>query len=671
MSAFQQWFIVYAFLWAGGTVYAQTTDSLQMYRPTVDELLQKGVGGSIEANVSVAGFQETSLRETPGIVTLITAEEIRQSGAQDLIELLRLVPGLDFAHNYENAIGLGVRGNFAEEGKFLLLLDGLTINETSFGNLTFGQRLPLQNIERIEIIRGAGSAIYGGLAALAVINIITKKAADREGVYVALNGGAAAGRLGQMSALLQTNQRYRNDLELNASVWLNQGVRSPVNTTDPTGQYTFNYADSTRIQTFHTNIGLQYKGFEARLIHNNYQYQTLFNNLTVLQQDYLLQTRYQWNPTERLFLSHTASWRQHRPWWYSNFQGLPSEQRSIYEGYKTLNNRYLANTVAAYAWSNTLTTVLGTEFFVDQATYQVPGLVFYNNEPTLYLSNIAAFAELDFRPKFANFLIGARFDKQSTVNPAFVPRVAITKALKHWHFKLLYNNAFKAPTIQNIQFSDNNNIRPERIRNLEAEVGYRLSESFAIVANIYDIQITDPIVYVIDLQTSEEFYGNIGQTGTQGLELEFRWRKNGRLGLTANYSFYQTINNTIANYAIEGMPNLLLGFPAHKITALGFYNFGKNLSINVSALYFSDKYTYLFFDTARTDFRLQPFAGGTLLNANLRHERFGLQGLTLMLGIQNALAADQWLVNANTNGYEPLPLARRGFFFQLAYELGK
>lgn len=131
------------------------------------------------------------MRESPSIISLITKEEISKSGARDLIDVLRLVPGIDFGMDIEGVVGIGMRGNWANEGKVLVLLDGQEMNEIiSAGNM-FGNHYPIEQIKKIEVIRGPGPAIYGGYAEYGVVNIITHQAED-------INGITISGTYGQM-----------------------------------------------------------------------------------------------------------------------------------------------------------------------------------------------------------------------------------------------------------------------------------------------------------------------------------------------------------------------------------------------------------------------------------------------------------------------------------------
>lgn len=78
------------------------------------------------------------------------------------MQVLQLIPGFDFGVDVEGIVGIGVRGNWAHEGKVLMLWDGLEMNEDLYSTLQFGGHYPVGQIKRIEIIRGPGSAIYGG-----------------------------------------------------------------------------------------------------------------------------------------------------------------------------------------------------------------------------------------------------------------------------------------------------------------------------------------------------------------------------------------------------------------------------------------------------------------------------------------------------------------------------
>ena len=164
----------------------------------------------LELKLTVASASEnkaTSLRETPGIVSLITAQDIRDSGARDLMDLLRLVPGFFFSFDTLGLVGSGLRGNWSQEGKILLIIDGVDQNELLYTTLQYGHHYPIHDIKQIEIIRGPGSAIYGGYAEMAVINITTRTGSDLRGGKVTTNYG----RLGSHDARTNIGVSYGDE----------------------------------------------------------------------------------------------------------------------------------------------------------------------------------------------------------------------------------------------------------------------------------------------------------------------------------------------------------------------------------------------------------------------------------------------------------------------------
>lgn len=153
------------------TVFAETDP----YALSLEELMN--------VPVAISSRKALSQRDTPSIVTVITGEEIRNSGARDLIDVLRHVPGMDFRMSVSNGVSLGMRGHIGADGRIMMLVDGIEVNEHRYGSAIFGQGFPVEQIARIEIIRGSASALYGGSAELGVINIITRSAEELNGFH--------------------------------------------------------------------------------------------------------------------------------------------------------------------------------------------------------------------------------------------------------------------------------------------------------------------------------------------------------------------------------------------------------------------------------------------------------------------------------------------------------
>src|SRR5207302_9180666 len=126
---------------------------------------------------------EEKLSEAPAAIYVVTQEDIRRSGLTTIPELLRLVPGLDVARVNGNQWAISARGfNNQYANKLLVLVDGKAVYTPSFGGVFWNaQDVVLEDVDRIEVIRGPGATLWGANAVNGVINITTKSAKDTQG----------------------------------------------------------------------------------------------------------------------------------------------------------------------------------------------------------------------------------------------------------------------------------------------------------------------------------------------------------------------------------------------------------------------------------------------------------------------------------------------------------
>lgn len=150
---------------------------------SIDELMQM--------EVSSASRKSQSLSDTAAAAFIISQEDIRRSGATSIPEILRLAPGLEVAQSDANHWAITARGfNGKYANKLLVLIDGRTVYTPLFSGVLWNlQDTLLEDIERIEVIRGPGAVMWGSNAVNGVINIITKKAKDTQGNLIVAGGG--------------------------------------------------------------------------------------------------------------------------------------------------------------------------------------------------------------------------------------------------------------------------------------------------------------------------------------------------------------------------------------------------------------------------------------------------------------------------------------------------
>ncbi|MCB0267561.1 MAG: TonB-dependent receptor plug domain-containing protein [Calditrichaeota bacterium] len=168
--------------------------------------------------VSAAAKYEQSVSDAPASVTVITSVEINNYGFQTLQDVFQIIQGF-YTSDDHNYTYLGVRG-FSRptdyNNRILLLVNGHALNENVYGSAAIGTELGgfnLASIDRIEIIRGPGSALYGTNAMFAIINIVTQKGKTIDGLEIRAEYGSHNFLVG--SALF--GKKYANGLDVTFS----------------------------------------------------------------------------------------------------------------------------------------------------------------------------------------------------------------------------------------------------------------------------------------------------------------------------------------------------------------------------------------------------------------------------------------------------------------------
>lgn len=151
--------------------------------------LSLGELGNIE--VTTTSKEPEAIWKTPAAIYVLTQQDIRRSGATSIPEALRLVPGVEVARITSNSWAVGIRGFGSGFSKsVLVLIDGRSVYTPLFAGVDWNQQnVDLEDVERIEVIRGPGGTIWGSNAVNGIINIITKNAKDTRGSYASTTAG--------------------------------------------------------------------------------------------------------------------------------------------------------------------------------------------------------------------------------------------------------------------------------------------------------------------------------------------------------------------------------------------------------------------------------------------------------------------------------------------------
>jgi iron complex outermembrane recepter protein len=164
------------------------------------DLANESLENLMNIQVTSVSRTEQKLSQTAAAVFVITQEDIARSGATNIPDLLRMVPGMDVAQINANAWAISVRGfDQRFSNQLLVLVDGRSVYTSSFGGVYWDVLdVPLQDIDRIEVIRGPGASVWGANAVNGVVNIITKKASETQGATVVAGGGALGTGFGEL-----------------------------------------------------------------------------------------------------------------------------------------------------------------------------------------------------------------------------------------------------------------------------------------------------------------------------------------------------------------------------------------------------------------------------------------------------------------------------------------
>ncbi len=658
-------------------ILAQTGDSTAADH-SLEELIHlkaqtdaSGLQQMLNENVAASSRKALSSRETPGIVTIITQEEIRYSGARDLVDLLRFVPGVDFATDQSFITGIGMRGNWASEGKVLLLVDGQEYNEILYQSVPYGNKFPLEQIARIEIIRGPGSAVYGGTAEFGVINIITKGAAGQQTFSISETYGTLPDSYGRWNRSAGLSKSIGKKGHADVAIFNGKSIAAD--------QISYDYfADTAGIalpadiaqhsatDATNLNVGLRYGSTQVRAIYDRFHiehpwYLTDYSHL-------FLSVGHNLRVGRQLTVTPLLSYTNQTPW--ETTDAADTESESLF---RINARRSKASITALYDISRRVNLTFGGEYFKDYAQNQRGENYFGEGQNQVQYHTASVFAQGLVKHRIANLTLGFRYDKHSAFGSAFVPRFALTKRIDNFHFKALYSHAYRAPGILNINL--NPAIRPERSRVTELELGYQFTPDMLLSVNAFNVQTKDVIIYFDQTTTDStgtehtiEEYRNYDLTGSRGLEAVYQLRKE-RWHLNLGYSFYRTLSNATADaYQVPGQPSVFLAFPAHKITLQGSVSPTRHLRVSPSILYFSERYGFTALDE-EDNYLLSRSAPHALVNLYVSYDDLLVKGLDLGVGAYNLLNSRQPMYRAYEGYIDSMPGRSRELLLKLTYHL--
>jgi outer membrane receptor protein involved in Fe transport len=603
-----------------------------------------------QAATQVASFAVTQLKDSPAVVTVISGEDIRAVGARDLIDILNLVPGFFLGVDIEGVVGPGFRGMWGHEGKILLIIDGKEMNELLFSNMQLGNEFPVELIDRVEVVRGPGSVIYGGNAELAVINVVTRGLQGSTDVMATATYGQITGANqfgnGYGRRKITASGRLVVDsvpgLSSFGSVSIGQGQRSVRTYFDNAGGSATLEGQSALDPTV-VQAGVGYRDVQATFLYQHLATTNIDGFGAVLAP--ALRVSFDalhgelvgtFHPNNRLEIVPRFNVSYQTPWRAQEDANDLFYDKSV----RRLRGRLLGR----WAALDQLQITAGGDAIFDHGSLNAPAGTGqqsqFNGADTVDYQTFGGYLELFSENPVVNVAAGARYDHLSTIGGKLVPRLVLLRSFGHLSLKGLSSLSFRTPSLENISSSvGTSKIRPESTRIFEFEAAWDLTPEQRFSANIYDVLIEAPIAYTHDPVTNTDGYLNLGRQGTRGLELSYRLRSR-LVRLEANYSFYSpSVSDNVPPYTVPGHSEQFLAAPAHRASARATFRPWEWLGISPSVVFLGERFTRGNPGTTGAETAV-ALPAQLLANLFVYSDNVGVRGLTIGLGLYNIFGAD-------------------------------
>lgn len=528
------------------------------YDEDVEKLLPLSLEELMGVKVSISTNTKQSLSKAPSVVSLITAEDIKATGTTNLMEILQSVPGIYIKNNLFGFKPL-ITFRGASGANVLLMVNGAPAKDLVWSPGIFWKGMPANMIERVEIIRGPGSALFGSDASAGVINVITKAAAT----IGQSEAGARAGSFDTQSGWVQHGTQWNGfDIAFTADLSHTDGhnphiAKDRISTPPQAARYGWDnqdlhfaigkdswrlLADSTR----HSNVEIGLTGAAVldpltRANDSLASLALLYNNESFAR-DWGLNAELRYREME--YSSGNGFWERPPGFVPANFNDLNSAERrlnfeasGLYRGIRS----HALRVGGGYVWQDL--------YRVRQLINGVPG----NFAPELPRRNNYLFVQ-DVWSVAADWELtaGARYDNYSDFGGTLNPRLALVwQSTEKLTTKLMYGQAFRAPSYLELHSATsanipNPNLKPETSKTWDLSFSYLATRDLRLGVNAYRFERRD----VIAPDPVSNKFENFDRYLTRGIELEAQWKASRTMMLSGRLSQMSDVDSPLRDLAI-------------------------------------------------------------------------------------------------------------------------
>ncbi len=503
--------------------------------------------------VYAASKYEQKVTEAPSSVSIVTADDIKKYGHRTLADILRSVRGFyvtyDRNYSYVGVRGVGRSGDY--NNRILLLVDGHRINDNLYDQAPLGTELPVDVdlIERVEVIRGPGSSLYGSNAFFAIINVITRRGEDIDGVEMS----GDAGSFDTFQGRVTYGKSFNNGIEalFSGSYYDSNGDRLFFKEFD-TSANNNGITDHTDYDRFYNTL--------AKLSYRDFTLEGVYSSRT----KGIPTASFGADFNDRRNRTTDSHWLADLKYARSLGESADVTGRLFYDSYD-YDGDYVYNGIVnrdlgrGRWWGGELQTavklfdrhrlIAGSEFRdnIRQDQQNFDESPFPSKLSDRRDSRIWALYLQDEYTIFNNLILnaGVRYDHYSTFGSTVNPRLAlIYTPLAGTVFKFLYGSAFRAPNVFELYYNlpsqnvkGNPNLGPEKIRTYELIYEQYIGNHIRGTISGFYNNIDNLIVQVTDQADGFFVFKNLSRAQADGVETELEAKFDNGLTGRASYTF--------------------------------------------------------------------------------------------------------------------------------------
>ncbi len=611
---------------------------------SLDELLDLDMTDLVRLKVVSALKQPETINRVPATVRVITAEEIRDNGYFTLEDALAGLPGFQF----RNILGFNsyvfMRGVPGQNNKILVLVDGIQVNELNSGGFYGGGQYNLANVDRIEVVYGPASALYGTNAVSGIISILTRDPKDAPGGRAEVLAGNFQTRLADIRYAAYDKKK---DLGFSVAAMTKRsdkadlgGKAGDFNWTEELDNFEKDIAVDARLRVKDFSAGLLLQDKDAsyattqsviaeegptRVSDHGVNWHIRFLNVWAA---YSYDRKENWSFRSTAYYRNATVLDDTVPVIELPTADSPGRQFRYYRPNHLIGNETLFRWNPAARWRFSFGLVLEKERLAETISITESGSA--NELPPVppgpkMLDNrlVSVFAQSQISLSGAmDLVLGVRHDDSSYYGAVTTPRIGLVYNRGKATAKVLYMEAFRAPRPWDYTNGlGNPDLEPEKIRSFEAAGGWAFSPALRFDLSVYRNRLSNLLTRVDEAEGWR--WANFGSVTTTGCEAGLNYRR-GRVNAYVNYTYAGSL---------DARDEQVAEIAPHGANAGFLYAFTSRLRVSVRGLYLGERKNLKIIPSTGNDRIAPAFILHAALTLKLSRE------VDLQLAVNNLLDA--------------------------------